>query len=750
MAKMKEDDLLDRLQSLEDEASSYVWGDLTEARQDGVDEYFRKPYGTEQEGWSDIVTSDVQDTVEWILPELLDVFLSSDKAVQFDPTKAEDVDGSKQATQSCNYVFFKKNNGFLVLHTLFKDALITKNCAVMWRKETKRTLSRKRLQGVGIDQIALELEETGGDITAKEMHPLQPMMGPMGPMQDLMGMQIMQDPVFDIEITYAEEQTSVKVEPFPSSNLLVQRGWHSPLLDDCPYVARVMPVTLSDIHEMGFDDVKAEDLAGSHDVAGARETTLRPDKRVDDAQAKRNQVISEDPSQTTGFLRIEFVLVDFDGDGVAERRCVYRLKDKVLDHFETAQVQIATASPILVPHQWDGMSIAEIMADLQQLRTELFRQVMNSAYLANNPRKKVLTDAQGNPRANMDDLLDARPGGIMRQFQVDAISDDVTPFVGGQMFPLLEYIDGMREQRSGVSRVQQGIDPNVLRTNRTLGEARMINQTAKQRIKLIARIFGEILLKPIFLGIFKLLTDGDMERIAFQLNDQFVEYDPNEWRDGYDMTCTVGLGTGDTEQQLAHLGMVLQEQMEMMGTPFGPLLVKPKNVYAALAKQAEAAGFKNAGEFWTDPQDAMPQQPPPPPNPVLIAKQMELADKEKARQADAMKFQAETQREREASQMEAANTAQQQRNELMLQATNDARDAERAHWMAQMEAVQAARDDQTKRWIAGLQAQIADLASQRSSATSIEVAEIREAGRAGDAHMAQQQAEQQPPQESQQ
>jgi hypothetical protein len=255
------------------------------------------------------------------------------------------------------------------------------------------------------------------------------------------------------------------------------------------------------------------------------------------------------------------VLVDYDGDGIAERRCIYRLKNKILSNDEAEDVPFATASPILNPHRWDGMSVAETVSDLQALRTELTRQMVNSAALANNPRTKVLTDATGAPLANIDDLLTSAPGRILRQRQTDAIQEHVTPWVGGQMFPMLEYIDHMREQRTGVSRAQQGIDANALRHDRTAAEVMQTANAAAARIELIARIFAETLVKPIFKGIFKLLTDGEMDQIAFRLRNQFVQIDPNEWRDGYDMTINVGLGTGDKNQQAAILQSIFEQQM---------------------------------------------------------------------------------------------------------------------------------------------------------------------------------------------
>lgn len=656
---MDDEALLSHLQTLEEDSAAFVWGALGGEREKAQREYFRMPYGNEEDGWSSIVTSDVQDTVEWILPQLLDIFAATDSIVSFEPSKQEDVKGSEQATETCNYIFTKKNDGFLILYTAIKDALLVKNGAVHWRKEAKRRKVKTPLRGVSEMQITLALEQ-GGEILNAE---------PVGQVQDPMTGEVLT--IYNATVEKEETTQEIKVEAFPPEDLLVKRDWTKPLLQECPYVARIMRVTLSDLVEMGYTDVTAEDLAGSDDPSESADAEFRTSRlsQNGDAYEDDTMVSVEDDSLTEGFLRIEYVLVDYDGDGIAERRCIYRLKNRILKNEEDSHVPIATASPILVAHRWDGMSIAETVSDIQQLKTEMTRQMLNSLYLANTPRTKVLTNAQGSPVANIDDLLDARPGGILRTQSMDGIQEYVTPFVGGQTLPILEYVDAMRENRTGVTRYSQGLGADGL--EKTNGESARLMNASQMRIKLIARVMAECLVKPIFQGILKLLTEGDMQKIAFRLRNEFVEYDPQEWRDSYDMSINVGLGTGDKEIQLRHLGAIFQSQMALAQSPFGPALIDPVRIYNTQAKLVENAGFKNVGDFWKDPakEPPPPQQPPPPPPQVLV-KQMEL-------QADAQKFQAEHQLTMQREQLQDAAKLRETQMNLELQAANDARDAER-------------------------------------------------------------------------
>lgn len=697
---MDDEDLLELLNRKEQSASAYVNGQLRAEREQSLREYYRMPYGTEDENWSTIVASDVSDTVEWILPALLKTFSSTDKAVSFEPSRQEDVAGAEQATDACNYVFFKQNNGFMVLYTAFKDALTVKNSATMWRKETIETVSSVPFKNASEEMIAMLLEESEGS-EIQEATPA-PIINPQTqqPEMDLMTGQPMMG--YTGRIKKTEKKTVIRVESFSPEDLLVERDWTSPLLADCPYVARMMRVTMTDLQAMGLA-CKASDLRASDTTEYSSDETSRlfTKNRIEASDAFKDED-TDDDSMAEGWLRIEFVLADKDGDGIAERLCIYRLKDKILKCEVTSHVPIATFSPILNTHRWDGMSMAEAVSDLQRLHTELLRQTLNNLYLTNNPRTKVLTDANWSPLANIDDLLDSRPGGVIRQRDVNAVTEQVTPFAAAASMPMLEYVKGMREERTGVSRTSQGMNPDSLNNTAT---GRQIDQSAAmQRIELIARIAAETLLKPIFQGILKLLTDGGMEKLAFRLRNEFVEYDPNEWRDSYDMTVNVGLGTGDTQQKAAQLMSIYQMQTAAM--QFG--LVTPKHLYHTSAKVIENAGFKDVDNFVQDPSKQPPPPPPPPPEAILIAQMKAQNDAQKFQaesQNDILKFQAETQMAREIEQIKADAKLQETRAQLELQAANDQRDAEREVMKAQLDAQLESQRIEFEKWKAELQAQ---------------------------------------------
>lgn len=701
MARMSDDELLAHLQSNEDDAAQYV-ETLEAQRQESAREYYRAPYPGDGalEGWSNIVTSEVQDTVEWIMPELLDVFTSTDEAVVFEPTTAEDVESAAQATDTCNYVFYKQNNGFLTLYTAFKDALITQNCAVMWSKETQQTRETQELVGAPVEVLALA-EQEGWEIERSS-----PVMGAPVPM-------------FNVKLAKMVDRKIIRVEPFAIEQLLIRRDWTSPLLEDCPYVCRVLEVTLSDLRQMGFKGVTATELRASQAAHGA-------DDKYDAArpETENHELDTSDESQVTGWLRIEYVLVDADGDGIAERRVIYRLADKILSDEETDHVQIATSSPILNTHQWAGQSLAEVVSDIQRLKTDLTRNMVNAANLAVNPRKTVLVDGQGAPYVEIDDLLDFRVGGIIRQSRPDALSMEPQAFNGGQILPVLAYIDDMAEKRTGVSKQQQGLDSNALRQDRTAAEVMMTANAAKQRVKLIARIFAETLVKPIFLGIFRLLTAGDMEPLAFRLRGKFVQYDPKEWRDQYDTTINVGLGTGDKQQQVAQFQQLFQMQMGLAQTPYGQLMIQPQNIYATASKIVELMGQKNVDNFLQNPQGK--PLPPPGTPPQLQLEQAKLQQQGQMKQMELQaKAQANDMQRRQQAELELIRQRAQQETDANRQQMEAQMHRMKLEQEAQIQALRAQYEDQRhareigfQQWKAELEASVRVKVADIGSATN--------------------------------
>lgn len=669
MAKMTEQDLLRFLEAEQADAFHYNDGDVASSRNQALRDYLRFPYGNEQEGRSQVVASDVFDTVEGILPDLVEVFVASDKAVVFDPVEQNDEEGAKQATEACNHVFYKQNNGFLILYTAAKDALLLRTGGVKWWWDVRRTPKFETFSGNEI-QIAAHLAANPKaqelSTEAVEPEPLAPEeqavmaqladLAQQGDVQADAALQHLQAQRnrFTVRLKTVEEKGQVRVSAIPADELEISARHNSILLDDCPYVCHKSRKTLSDITQMGFEVTEDE-------VRAAEDDNVTQDREFYDTIRGQDvrDMADHDGSMARGWLREEYVLIDFDGDGIAERRKIIRLGDKILENVEFSHVPISAWTPYLLTHKFDGLSVWDLVNDIQKMGTDILRNQIDNLALANNQETVVLTDASGNPKANIDDLLNRRVGGIIREQVTGAVRPYTERWQGIEAMPMVEMLAQTKERRTGYSPVVAGLDANAL--NKTATEVAKQTNERQKRMKLMARMMAEALVKPMFRGIFKTLTDYCMEKLSFRLNGRFVQYDPQEWRDGYDMSINVGIGSGDTMQQMAFLTQIAQAQAMVAQSPYAAILLDADKIRNVQARMAELAGFKNPDEFWNQAKDDQGQvkQPPPSTPPQLQIEQMKL-------QADVQKEQARTQTQMIGKQAE-----------MEVQAANDARDAER-------------------------------------------------------------------------
>lgn len=636
--KMDESDLLRFLEAEAAAAYHHVSGTIAAEREQGLRAYMREPYGTEIDGRSQVVASDVFDAVEGMLPDLIEVFASTDKAVVFDPVGPEDVEGAEQATNACNHVFYKQNNGFLILYTAAKDALLMKTGGVKWYWDSKDTPTFQTYRDVSEMQLAAFLASNPkAEVLAKEEAEPTP-----EAVQEAAMYGIEPPKVFaTVKIKTVEKKGKVCIANIPPDELHVSRRHNSVLLNDCPYVAHVVEKTLSELRQMGFD-VSADDVKAAADEATTQDRELRDSLQGGRYGWWRDDSQELDESRIRGWLREEYVLTDFDGDGIAERRQIFRLGKKILSNVEFSHVPIAAWTPYILTHRFDGFSVADLVEDFQRISTDIWRAQLDNLDLANNQETVVLTDSQGSPLANLDDLLNRRPGGVLRESVQGAIRPYAERWQGIEAMPMVELLESKKENRTGYTRYSQGLDGDSL--NKTATGVNRIMDASQKRMKLMARIMAEALVAPMFRGIFKTLSDYGMEKLSFRLNGKFVQYDPQEWRDGYDMSINVGIGTGDKMQQAQYLAQISQVQLALMNSPMAGRVVTEQNVYALQARIAENAGFKNPAEFWTDPSQVPPPPPPGPPPEVQleqIKQQGRLQEKQMDLTADAQKFQAQ-------------------------------------------------------------------------------------------------------------
>lgn len=561
---------------------------LQEQRDKAMRYYYAEPFGNEVEGRSQFVDSTVQDTIEWIKPNLMRVFASGDELVQFTPTGPEDVQMAEQATDYVNYVVTKDNDGWSILYSWFTDALLQKNGTVKVYWENKETTERDEYKGLTAIEVEALLMDDDLDIVE----------------QETVGVNEMGEETYDISTIKTKEDGRIKIENVPPEEFVINRDAKS--IEEARFVCHRVTLTLSQLRELYPDeDLESDDISGGQiDSDNILWDSARQARHsFDGTSAPFGDAPTEDALQEY-YLYESYLRTDWDGDGIAELRQVSIVGDKVLVNEIVDHVPFITLTPIKIPHKFYGLSVADLVMPLQEIKSTLMRNLLDNMYNQNFGRYAVLEG-----QANLDDLLTARPGGIVRVKSPNAVMPLATPALEPYTFQMLEYIDGIRESRAGVSKYSQGMSDDALTSHTTATAVNAVMTAAAARVELVARQFAETGVKDMMKRVYQLLViNQDQERVV-KLRNTWVPVDPSSWRDNMDATVSVALGQGNKEQQVGQLNSVLQlaTQAQNAGNP----MISGENIYNIASSLLKAMGYQNVEDFLTPPQ----MQQPPGPNP---------------------------------------------------------------------------------------------------------------------------------------
>ena len=617
-------------------AMGYMGGNLSSQRKKSLEYYMGEPLGTEIDGRSQVVSTDVADTIETILPNLLKIFTASDQVIKCEPVKSEDVAQAEQVTNYVNYIFNKDNPGFSILYTWFKDALIEKNGIVKVYWDDSKKVEQETYENLNDQEYALLInnddveiveEESFEDETAK----LQ--LQQLKQLAEQQGQELPEPPIpmiHNVIIKRTSSYGKVKIENIPPEEFLIQRSAKS--IEDASFVAHRVLKTRSDLIEMGFDREIIDDLPTQNNI------TFNDEKLARLADIDESP-LNDAPDESTQEIEVYecYVKIDMDGDGVAELRKVTVAGSEastILENMPCDFIPFCSLTPVPMPHRFYGRSVSELVEDVQLVKSTVMRQLLDNMYLTNNNRTAIMDGM-----VNLDDLLTSRPGGIVRTKQPpqQVMMPMQSQTISQQAFPLLEYLDTVRETRTGITRYNQGLDADSL--NKTATGVNAIMTQSQMRMELIARVFAETGIKDLFRRIFELTCKyQDKERIV-ELNNQFVPVKPTEWKNRYNISITVGLGAGSKDQQIVILNNILERQLQAFQLQGGQEfpMVSLKNIYNSLTKIVENAGLKNVENYFVNPdqgKDLVQPKPEPRPTPIEKIEFTRIASEEKRKVAE--------------------------------------------------------------------------------------------------------------------
>lgn len=522
---------------------------------------------------SSLVSTDVADTIEWALPSLMKVFTGSDEVITVAGVTEEDDAKAEIMNELLVYQLQRQNKFFPILYDWIKDSLITGIGIIKcyWERTEGYTPEVMKVNARALQALA----QTGVEITNVE-----------GP--DYLG---------DFNVTYNSPyyiKNSPKIE-----NILINEFLYSPdakSLEEANFVAHKKKVTMSYLRERQQQGVYAN-VEQINPNQGNAPWVADPVEIVigDNYQSMTNNEEEEARKEVTIYEC--YTKIDVNGDGILEDMIITVCDDVILRIEENymGRHPFFSISPTKDPHRiWVKRSYAELIGELQDLKVALTRQIMQNIALTNDPKMILSEDA-----INISDYIEGRqvirkkPGHVMNDVAMSMPVNQLSPYT----FNFLEYIEGQKEARTGITRYNQGLDANSLNKTAT-GISAILGQSS-QRLELVARMFAETGIYELFRFMVSLNQKFIDQDTVIRLTNKELSISPDDINGNFDLIVNAGISIATKESTIMTLQTMLTALMQTNAA--GYAIATPENVYNLFKKWIESAGFKNYADYITDP-----------------------------------------------------------------------------------------------------------------------------------------------------
>lgn len=597
------------------------------------------------EGRSKVVSRDVRAMVKKVLPAVVRTIMGNDQVVEYKPGGKGDEQQAGQATDYINHVVLPESKGYDAIHDAVHDALRLRNGILKAWYDDSVKVSFSRHSGL-TDEAFVQLAQDDSVDVIEHTEREEMVDTPDGPIPVK---------VHDAKIKRRVPQGRIMAACVPLEEFLIHPD--ATCIEDSPIVGQKTRLRRTDLVSMGYD----KDVIYALPIAGAdsmEEDVERQSRREENTTDKT----APDPAlQEVDYYEL-YVRLDMDDDGIAElRRMCFAGgvgEKNLLDNEECDEVQFYDIVAERRPHQWEGNSVADDIAEVQRIKTVLLRQTLDNIYWQNNLQPIV----QEGTVENMNAVMNPAFGLPIRVGQgVDvraAVGYNQVPFMAKDSFAMLEYLDNEATDRTGISDASSGMAPDALQ-NMTAKATALIEQAGIGQTEMMVRTIAQGL-KGFFKGLLRLVIRHQDVPRTVRLRDDWVTFDPRQWNAEMDCVVNTGLGAGTRERDMLVMQQVIMIQEKLLAG-FGPdnPFIKPENVFNAVSKLVEAAGLRTPGMYFTEPNpeevqaklEAMRNQPNPEEMKIKAQMELEQFKAQMAEKTTMAKMQADANKEK--AQMEA-------------------------------------------------------------------------------------------------
>ena len=580
MANMTDYELLALISNAEQDAAIYN-GEFSSVNSRLLKQYLQLPYGDEVKDQSKVVASDIQDVVESDLPSLARVFLGTKPPMAFEPLsdREDDVKEAEEKSIYINHLITEQPWSYRVLMSWIKDTEIQTNGVVKYFVEDTRKTKEVSFSAVDeseLDEIYSSL--LGNDVESVEAVSQTPN----------------DDGTFDVSFKVTTGCQEYKIIAVPTDQFLVSKNASS--IDDAELVGDKVNKTRGQLLSEGYKRSLIDQLpsTSSDENNTSEQSSIRNYQQGGDEDNSISNWANEKVE-----IRDLYVLVDYDGDGIAERRHILKSGNHILVNEAFDHVPYASMSGLLMPHQAIGRSRAQLVQQTQRVKTVIQRQMLNNMYMVNNPRNIV------HPDVNIDDMLNVRANGLVRMkpntqvIPQSAVMPLVTPYIGDKAILTMQYLDQARAQSTGLNAASQGLDAEAI-ANESATRFQGNREDSKAKIELVARTMAETGFRKLYEGMAWLVSTYQDSEKEIRVLGKTLTIDPKSWKYNHKVIAKIGNGSADTDRIVASMQGILgiQQQLQAQGSP----LVDQVKLYNVLEEITKGLGFKQSDKFFNNPE----------------------------------------------------------------------------------------------------------------------------------------------------
>jgi len=585
MANLSDDALLDIVNAKRVDAANNR-SDLDRRNQFLEDRYNAELYGTEVPGRSRFVSNDVKDAVESAHTSLVRMFLGAGSIIKFNAANPDNEIQVNEATEKTNFVDWLirgQPDSYATQSGALTEILKLKAGVVKYFYEETETTEDHEWENITAIEVEEQLEAITENRNNKEV--------------ELVSHTENEDGTFDVLIRAKVKRQEIKVVGVPSGSFLISQG--AATKDDAELVGDEFYKSRGELVAEGHTRDFVADLP-SASINGTIARFINTDSlgnipQVDFGEWSSQLVLVSDL----------YVKVDYNGDGISERRNIQLVEDTILVNEPFDHVPYAVGSALITPHSVIGESWGGQVTDIAEVNTAITRGVLDNVYAVNNTKKAVRVGKHG---VNLDEALSSKLGGVVQVRGDRPLTDMIMPlateFIGDKALLVKQHMDQMKAQRVGNQLTSQGLDGDKL-AKETATRFTGIEKADGARIEKIARNIVEVFYRKLYEGVAWMAAHHRIPQIEFSVLGKALKANPANWKYDDNIDTEIGLGAGDNSNVVENMMGLWQISSQLKAE--GSTLTDEKKRFNILNKMMKASDIKDVSPFVNDPEEPAEQ-----------------------------------------------------------------------------------------------------------------------------------------------